>query len=341
MTASRAHGCRNFVTQINALKPSNGGKFPAMYDRGRILWIGLAAATLASCADVQSALDRADRYLQGVVTSISGEPPPQSAVRKTSPGTADDQAASAEADYRDGLRYLYGNGVPKDERRAAILIERAASRGYVEAQYLLAATYAPPDLPIHDPALATMWRTRAAIDGHAQAQYELADAYTNGRDVTKEPAWAAMWYRRAALNGQRDAAFFLGLLYVSGTGVPVDEPEAYKWLLVAEAAGKPEATRYREALAGRLDRQARTTAEAAARAFRPTVRSHLPDDPLLRFTQFALAQSGHAVGAVDGRFGPATKTALIAYQRSKGLRADGGLSERVVEALRADLRASG
>lgn len=49
--------------------------------------------------------------------------------------------------------------------------------------------------------------------------------------------------------------------------------------------------------------------------------------------QFLLRQDGHAVGAIDGRFGVRTEAALRLYQRALGLRADGIAGPRTIAVL--------
>ena len=49
--------------------------------------------------------------------------------------------------------------------------------------------------------------------------------------------------------------------------------------------------------------------------------------------QTRLKQRGFNPGAVDGDFGPATTAAVIAFQRSEGLLADGIAGERTKHAL--------
>ena len=54
--------------------------------------------------------------------------------------------------------------------------------------------------------------------------------------------------------------------------------------------------------------------------------------------QRALKSAGVYTGTVDGRIGPGTKEAIIEFQKSHGLKADGVLGRRTWEALKAYLK---
>jgi len=55
--------------------------------------------------------------------------------------------------------------------------------------------------------------------------------------------------------------------------------------------------------------------------------------PEVTTLQQRLAERGFNPGGIDGIFGPATEAALIAYQRSEGLLADGIAGQRTLSAL--------
>ncbi len=322
-----------------------------MLARYRLISLLGPSLVLGACSDVQPTVDRADRFMQGVFTSVIGEP--STATEPAAQPAATQSAAAApaarapaspppdpETTYREGVRYLRGDGVPKDERKAAALIEQAAQRGHAEAQYVLAATYGASDSAVHDPARARQWLTRAAESGLPRAQYDLAHAELNG--TPPEPAWAAMWYRRAAERGDRDAAFSLALMLIAGRGVPSDAMEAYMWLRIAERAGHAETPRYRENLSRRLLPGERIDGDNAATGFQP-VRGPVktPDTALARFLQHGFNRTGVASLPVDGQWNEQTRAAVVAYQRSKGLKADGVAGPATLGALRDDLRARG
>jgi len=153
------------------------------------------------------------------------------------PAATEQPAPSTDDDYRQGVRYLTGDGVPKDVLKAAQLILSAAEHGHAEAQYLIGVSHGLPWGAKYDPALSASWLERAADQGHDRAQFLVGEAYANGLGVEPEPAWAALWYRRAAEQGHVKAQFRLALLLISGTGVTRDWIEAGKWLQLASAQG--------------------------------------------------------------------------------------------------------
>ena len=311
--------------------------------------IALSASTAfaGACSDVEPALQRADRFMQRTASKVVGEDAaasrPASAPPAAQPAAAPSETRlSPEAAYRLGLGHLNGEGVAKDERRAAELLESAAERGHRDAQYILGITHARQDLPAYDPARAVMWLSRAGEGGHPLAANALAAIYAEGRGVPKEPAWAAVWYRRAAERGHADSAFALGLIYVAGGGVARDIAEAHRWLAAAERANQREAKRYREALETKMTHDEIAAAKAQpAPSIRPMTPARIPDEAIVRFVQYALSTTGGDPGAIDGRMGPATRAALAEYRKGKRLRAEANLSSATVEALRADLRRRG
>jgi len=255
------------------------------------------------------------------------------------PAATEQPAPSTDDDYRQGVRYLTGDGVPKDVLKAAQLILSAAERGHAESQYLIGVSHGLPWGAKYDPALSASWLERAADQGHDRAQFLVGEAYANGLGVEPEPAWAALWYRRAAEQGHVKAQFRLALLLISGTGVTRDWIEAGKWLQLASAQGDQEATRYWRSLADLINDKEREQSIAAARRWRAVAESPRPDGPLVRFIQHALARLGYEPGPVDGVIGARTRQAVRDFQLAQGMAPHtDAVANEVVAALRAKLR---
>ena len=80
------------------------------------------------------------------------------------------RAGDASAQFKLGLMYSIGWGVPKDEK------------------------------------LAVEWYRKAADQGDADAQFNLGVMYDNGRGVPKDDVSAYTWLNIAAVSGHADAA---------------------------------------------------------------------------------------------------------------------------------------
>ncbi len=127
----------------------------------------------------------------------------------------------------------------KDYATAIALWRPLAEKGLAAAQYRLGVMYAEgKGVPAND-AEAALWFERAATQGDAAAQYDLGASYAEGAGVRKDAATAAKWFLRAADQGYPFAQLNLGLLYASGNGVPQDNVEAMKWIDLAIFALPP------------------------------------------------------------------------------------------------------
>lgn len=158
-------------------------------------------------------------------------------------------------DYRQGLRYALGNGVPQDYQKAAELLLKAALQGVPDAQYNLGALYANGLGVAKDPLRAATWYQAAAQQRHPLAAFNLALAYVDGNGVEQSDVEAARWFRRAAEQGVSNAQFDLAALYLSGRGVPRSVTEAYAWFSVLAASGDTEARQQVDRLTKSMSRQ--------------------------------------------------------------------------------------
>ena len=147
-------------------------------------------------------------------------------------------AEQAEAQYKLGVRYAQGDGVPKDAGQAAIWLRRAAERGHVDAQFYLGVMYTNGEGVPEDDGQAVSWYRKAAEQGHADAQLYLGVRYDTGRGVPEDAGQAVSWYRKAAEQGQAEAQINLGFFYYDGRGgVPKDAGQAAVWFRRAAEHG--------------------------------------------------------------------------------------------------------
>lgn len=112
----------------------------------------------------------------------------------------------APSQFRLGMLYRLGLGVPRNPRLAAYWFEKAARQDEVGGQYWLAESFRRGEGVPVSPELAFKWFQRLAERGYAPAQYQVALAYANGRGVARDNLAAVRWLRRASAGGHPDAA---------------------------------------------------------------------------------------------------------------------------------------
>ncbi|MEA2736963.1 MAG: uncharacterized protein QOH05_270, partial [Acetobacteraceae bacterium] len=129
-----------------------------------------------------------------------------------------------EAEFRVGRCYLEGTGVPPSRADGVRWVERAATKGYVEAQALLAT------LCLHGMG-----------PGFADAGPE-SGAGLFGGQIAAEPDYpnAAKWARRAAEAGSSDGQAVLGFILTSGPENLRNVDEGDAWYQKSAAGGCPQ-----------------------------------------------------------------------------------------------------
>ena len=118
----------------------------------------------------------------------------------------------AEAQYKLGLIYRNGQGVPQDYKEVVRWLRLAAEQGLDEAQSELGVRYGNGQGVPQDNKEAARWYGLAADQGYALGQYNLGLMYAKGRGVPQDYIQAYMWYNLAASNSRGD----LRLLAVKG-----------------------------------------------------------------------------------------------------------------------------
>ena len=169
----------------------------------------------------------------------------------------------ARAQYRLGVMYADGRGVPQDDieavkwfRKALKKLRLLAEQGDAGAQFSLGGMYYNGWGVQKDEAEAVKWFRKAlkklrllAEQGDAGAQFSLGGMYYNGWGVQKDEAEAVKWFRKTAVQGQASAQNNLGLMYATGMGVQQDSVEAHKWFSLAAAQGVKGASENRDRVA--------------------------------------------------------------------------------------------
>jgi len=196
------------------------------------------------------------------------------------------ERGDAEAQYRIGRMYEFGNGYPQDKAQGIAWIRKAAAQGHVDAEQELGVVYATGDGAKQDNAQAVAWFRKAAEHGDAMAQYNLGLLYARGQGVATDYAQSFDWWRKSAAQGYVDAQFKLAVVYHNGQGAAQDDVLAFAYATIAARNGDKENIDYRNELAKPLTPEQKRSATALANAWK--VGQPLPG---------SAATSGSAAGA--------------------------------------------
>jgi localization factor PodJL len=186
---------------------------------------------------------------------------------------------NANAELLLGLRTLDGDGVSKDDAKAAQLLQQSAAQGNAIAQYWLGTLYERGRGVAADPAAAWRWYQSAAKKGNVKAMYNLAVADARGKGTKANPAQAAHWFWVAAMQGYLDAQYNLAVLYERGQGVPQSLINAYKWYAIAAAAGDTDSKTSVDALKTQLKPADLAAGAHAAAGYKPNAQDRAANDP--------------------------------------------------------------
>lgn len=184
--------------------------------------------------------------------------------------------------------YQLGWGVRKDLREAMRLYRKAADKGDARAMVALGKFYEQGNGVRKDEWEAFHWYRKAADEGNAVAMGNVGGMYYDGRGAPKDPRKAAEWWFKADKKGEPYSQTFLARSYELGIGVAKDPQTAATYMLKAIKGGAPIA----------IDAMTRNSA-AWSEAFR-------------REFQRLLRAEGVYDGAIDGSFGPSTRSAITA-----------------------------
>src|ERR1700760_498130 len=157
------------------------------------------------------------------------------------------RAGVPEAEFRVGRSYLEGSGVPPSRTDGVRWVERAASKGYVEAQALLATLclhgmapgfadastgglFTGQNLGEPDYAGAAKWATLAAEAGSAEGQAVLGFILTSGPENLRNAAEGDRWYEKSAAGGCPQGQLGHALVLARDTSSPETQAELIRHL---------------------------------------------------------------------------------------------------------------
>jgi uncharacterized protein len=157
------------------------------------LVLAIVCLTSSACADIEPAVDTSQN-------NRAEDEATAKEVRKSA------EAGNASAQYRLGLLYAGGVGVPQDYRQAKEWFEKAAKQGHVGAQADLGTLYFQGQGAPQSDQMAMFWFNQAAEQGDGLACAKLGWMYAEGQGVIRDYIQAHMWYSLAAARGEQSAA---------------------------------------------------------------------------------------------------------------------------------------
>ena len=155
-----------------------------------------------------------------------------------SSGVPDPPWFVGRAQFRLGLMYDDGDGVPQDHREAVKWYSLAAERGLGRAQFRLGVMYANGRGVPEDKAEAVKWYSLAAEQGWGEAGFTLGRMYDDGDGVPEDDREAVKWHTIGAEQRVAESQNALGLMYYLGAGVPKDDVYAHMWFNIASSHGQ-------------------------------------------------------------------------------------------------------
>ncbi|MFO1303839.1 MAG: tetratricopeptide repeat protein [Burkholderiales bacterium] len=215
----------------------------------------------------------------------------------------------AEAQYRVGLMYEYGKGLPLDKTEAAIWIHRAAGQNHPAAQTELGILLTTGEGIAKDDAQAVAWFRKAANQGNVTAQYNLALLLAKGAAGNPDIPQAIAWFQKAAAQGMGPAQTKIGVAYEFGEGVPKDPVLAYASYVIAAGNGDKQAAEKRDAIAARLTPAQRGEGETLAAQWSPGK----PMPTRVAAAGPAKPDTCNATGSLEGEKFTVTRCAVAFY----------------------------
>ena len=175
---------------------------------------------------------------------------------------------NAEAQFKLGVKYHYGEGVPQNYSESLKWFQKAADQNYALGQSELGYMHEQGHGTAVNFDEAVKWYRKAAEQGLPMGQNNFGAMYDQGRGLPQNLAEAAKWFRKAAEQGLPVGQRNLGRFHADGRGVPKDFIEAYKWLRLSSQRGDTEARKILDGIALRMTAEEIAEARRRAEEFR-------------------------------------------------------------------------
>lgn len=186
---------------------------------------------------------------------------------------------NADAQFRIGQLYQFGNGVEENRDEAVKWYKAAAEKGQAEACMLLASYYSSRYVSNPDGGEAVRLYRIAFEKGIVGAAPAIASLYIEGRGVIQSVPEALNWYRRGAERGDIASQIRLGEVFGAGQWVKRDLIQAHAWFNLAAAGGSDLGRHRRDALATSMTGAQVLAAQELARAMEIRKKSPIEAPP--------------------------------------------------------------
>ena len=197
------------------------------HDPDAIAWIRLAAADGNQRAQL--------RFAELLRDGAPGIPPNPARAIEWYEAAA--KQGSTSALMALGEAFQSGNGVRKDDRKAAGYFYRAAEKGDRQGQTWFGLCLLDGVGVSQNPTEAVKWLEKAAKQGFPDAQYILGMCLHGGfGGIHQDKEAAIRWFKAASLSLEQ-ARIFLGYCYFMGDGVPQDKKQAVRIFEEAAKSG--------------------------------------------------------------------------------------------------------
>ncbi len=278
------------------------------------------------------------------------------------------KSGDTSAQFILATRYLDGDGIMKDARKAAYWYHKAALAGSAPAQYRLATQFERGLGVPKNTTTALAWYIHAAELGNVKAMHNAAVVSAGNGAGRPNYEIAYKWFLAAATAGLEDSQFNLAVLHERGLGTKADIDEALFWYIIAANQNDVAAQKRVGILLKDLAPASAAAIQARARSWAPveaptnanivttpntatqnktvlkqvtSVRQKIDSriftqDPI-SMVQELLRKLGFNVGGVDGRMNPRTSNAIRLFQLQSGTRVTGEVTDDLISQLQAKL----
>jgi peptidoglycan hydrolase-like protein with peptidoglycan-binding domain len=173
----------------------------------------------------------------------------------------------------------------------------------------------------------------------AAPTFALAD-YTSALQSYESGNFQAAFadFEASANSGDAAAQYMMGQMYAQGEGVTQNYVKAHMWYNMAASWGHDRANKARARLENHMTSAQIAEAQAMAEKWQPGSAGTGPVAFSVRNMQMLLNDLGYNAGVEDGIMGSRTRSAIRAYQQSRGLSADGQLTVSLFDRIAADAR---